>query len=275
MQREAAWIDYMEPLFTEMKEHAPRQLNENSQSFLQQEDTLKMLIELRPAVVSFHFGIPPAEWISALRQEKIITMATATNPQDARIIEDAGIDMIVAQGVEAGGHRGMFDPDAVDERLSTFSLVQLLARQTSLPIIAAGGIMDGRGIKAALSLGASAIQLGTAFVLCPESSANDNYRKSIKGPGAATTRLTYVISGRPARGIANRLISHGEREGAPRPPDFPIAYDLTRCLNALEAKHQNHGDFAAHWAGQGAPLARELPAERLVEQLIKEWNEAD
>lgn len=267
---EAAWVRFIEPLFAEMGEACPTQLSEIYTSFLEQEDTFEVLCEQRPAAVSFHFGIPKREWIDGFRSRGIVTMATATNLYEAKLIGEAGIDMIVAQGSEAGGHRGMFDQFAVDELLSTSVLVQLLARATPLPVVAAGGIMDGRGIRAMLALGASAVQLGTAFVLCPESSANGNYRRNLKSERAMQTRLTSVISGRPARGIVNRLIRHGEQLGAPPVPAYPVAYDVTKRLNAFESRHENHGEFAVQWAGQGATLARELPAADMVALLVEE-----
>jgi nitronate monooxygenase len=171
--------------------------------------------------------------------------------------------------MEAGGHRGMFDPDAVDERLSTAVLVRLLVKQTRLPVIAAGGIMDGAGIKAALDLGAAGAQLGTAFILCPESAASAAYRENLKSERAAVTKLTAALSGRMARGMVNRLISHGDAVDASLPAAYPVAYDAAKQLHAAAAKVGNH-EFAAHWAGQGAPLAREMPAADLVRTLVDE-----
>lgn len=269
---EAAWLAHLAPLFAEFGASAPTALEEIYKTFLEDEEAFRMLLELRPAVVSFHFGLPSQDRISALRQAGIFTLATATNLQEARVIEDAGIDGIVAQGIEAGGHRGMFDPEATDERLSMSVLVRLLVRKTGLPIIAAGGIMDGRGIKAALDLGAVAAQLGTAFIPCPESSANAAYRDNLKSERAAVTRLTAVLSGRPARGIVNRMITHGEAQGSPLPAAYPVAYDAAKQLHAAAARQGNH-EFAAHWAGQGAPLARELPAQELVHALVAELRE--
>jgi nitronate monooxygenase len=266
---EAAWLAHLSPLFEEAGAPAPISLEEIYTTFLHDEETFRMLLELRPAVVSFHFGLPPDERIAALRQAGIFTMATATNLQEARSIEEAGVDAIVAQGIEAGGHRGMFVPEETDERLSTSVLVRLLVQKTRLPIIAAGGIMDGQGIKAALDLGAVAAQLGTAFILCPESSANAAYRENLKSGRAAVTRLTAVLSGRPARGIVNRLIAHGEAAGSPPPAAYPVAYDAAKQLHAAAAKLGNH-EFAAHWAGQGAPLAREMPAKELMDVLVAE-----
>lgn len=270
---EAAWLAHLAPLLAETGIPIPSSLAEIYQSFNDDEETYRMLLELRPAVVSFHFGLPPRERLAALRQAGIYTMATATNLEEALLIERAGVDAIVAQGIEAGGHRGMFDPDKADERLSTAVLVRLLVRKTGLPIIAAGGVMDGAGIKAALDLGAAAAQLGTAFILCAESSAHPAYRANLRSERAAVTRLTSAISGRPARGIFNRLMSHGEAAGCPRAPAYPLAYDVARQLHTAAATAGNH-EFAAHWAGQGAPLAREMPAAELVRTLIDEMADA-
>lgn len=267
--RESAWLAHLAPLFSEFGGSPPSALRDIYQSFVTDQAMLQVLLDTKPAVVSFHFGLPAAEWIAALGQAGIGTLATATNLAEARAIEAAGVDGIVAQGIEAGGHRGIFDPRGDDQRLPTAVLVRLLVRRTRLPVIAAGGIMDGAGIRAALELGAAAAQLGTAFILCPESAANAGYRANLKSPRAAYTRLTSTISGRPARGVVNRLIEAGEAPGSPPPADYPLAYDAAKQLNALAAQQGNH-EFAAHWAGQGAPLARELPAGELVAVLVEE-----
>ena len=269
--REEAWIRHLAPLFAETGAKPPATLKEISTSFLVDEAMQRLVLELRPAFVSFHFGLPPAAYLADLREAGIRTLATATNPREAAVIEAAGIDAIVAQGIEAGGHRGMFDPEAEDERLSTSVLVRLLARQSSLPIIAAGGIMDGAGMRAALDLGAAGVQLGTAFILCPESAANASYRANLKSERAEVTRLTPALSGRPARGMVNRLVRHGDAPGSPRPAAYPVAYDAARQLNAA-AMQQGNAEFAAQWAGQGAPLARELPAATLVTTLMQELH---
>lgn len=268
-EREAAWLGHLAPLFADAGIAAPSSLDEIYKSFNEDEDMFRMLLELRPAVVSFHFGLPSAERLAAFHEAGVFTMATATNLREAGIIERAGVKAIVAQGIEAGGHRGMFDPDAVDEQLSTAVLVRLLVQRTKLPVIAAGGIMDGQGIRAALDLGAAAAQLGTAFILCPESAANASYRANLRSERAAATRLTSVLSGRPARGMVNRLIAFGESLGSPVPAAYPVAYDAAKQLNAAAAKLGNH-EFAAQWAGQGAPLARELTAAQLVQTLVQE-----
>lgn len=268
-QREAAWLQHLRPLFDDAGLALPTTLTAGYPSFIENDAMLQMLLEQRPAVVSFHFGLPAAEQIAALREAGICLLATATNLQEARLIEQAGLDGIVAQGIEAGGHRGMFDPEATDEQWSTAVLVRLLTQHCSLPVIAAGGIMDGQGIRAALDLGAAATQLGTAFVLCPESSANTAYRQALKSERAQQTRLTASISGRPARGMLNQLIRHGEAAGAPLPAGYPMAYDAAKQLNAAASAQGNH-EFAAQWAGMGAPLAREMSAAELVAELRRE-----
>lgn len=267
-EREAAWIRHLGPLHAELGIDAPDSLVPAYASYLEDDDMATLLLDLKPAVVSFHFGIPSRGHIRALQAAGIITLATATNLQDAEKVEAAGIDAIVAQGIEAGGHRGDFDPAEVDEGLSTSVLLRLLVQKTRLPLVAAGGIMDGAGIRAALDQGAVAAQLGTAFVLAPESSASTAYRLALKSPRAARTRLTRAISGRRARGIVNRMIVHCETD-APEPPDYPVAYDAAKQIFGAAGK-QGVDDLAAHWAGQGALLAREMPAAELVALLAKE-----
>lgn len=269
--REAAWLAHLAPLFAEAGAEPPLALDEIYKTFLEDDEAFELLLEQRPAVVSFHFGLPATDRLRALREAGIYTLATATNLQEALSIEQAGVDAVVAQGIEAGGHRGVFDPEAADERLSTSVLVRLLVHRTGLPVIAAGGIMDGQGVRAALELGAVAAQLGTAFVLCPESAADERYRANLKSERAAITRLTSVLSGRPARGMVNRLVTFGEAPGSPPPPAYPVAYDAAKRLNAAAVRQGNH-EFAAQWAGQGAPLARELPAAQLVSTLMSELS---
>lgn len=207
--------------------------------------------------------------LSALRARRIYLMATATSLKEAREIEAAGIDAVVAQGIEAGGHRGVFDPSAPDDALGVLVLTRLLARETGVPVIAAGGIMDGAGIAAALNLCATAAQLGTAFVACPESAADEAYRAALKGPGAYHTTLTSLISGRPARALANRFTALDSQLEGRRHPDYPIAYDAGKALHAA-AKAKGESGFGAQWAGQGAPLSRTMPAAELVETLRRE-----
>ena len=267
--KEAAWLDWLAPVFTEFDVKPPTSLRTIYKSFADDPDMLAMLLALAPPVISFHFGVPATDIITALRGRGIVLMATATSLVEARVIEAAGIDAIVAQGIEAGGHRGMFDPIAPDDALGTAVLTRLLVLKTKLPVIAAGGIMDGAGIASALDLGAVAAQLGTAFIACPESAADEAYRAALMGPGAYHTSLTSLISGRPARALANRFTELAAAIGNLRPPDYPIAYDAGKALHAAAKAKGEHG-FGAQWAGQGAPLARAMPAAKLVQELQAE-----
>lgn len=271
--KEAAWLAWLAPVFAQFGAEPPKELHTIYKSFAGNSELLALLIALKPAVVSLHFGLPPADAIQALKAAGIMLFATATSLEEARKIEAAGIDAIVAQGIEAGGHRGMFDPAAHDDCLGTFALTRLLVRQSRLPVIAAGGIMDGAGIAAALDLGAAAAQLGTAFIACPESSADAAYRTALTGPGGYHTRLTAFISGRPARALANRFTALQETAQGRLPPDYPIAYDAGKALNAAAKAKGEHG-FGAQWAGQGAPLSRAMPAAELIATLVDEMAQA-
>jgi nitronate monooxygenase len=199
----------------------------------------RMLQEEKPAVVSFHGGVPDTQKITSLRSAGIVLLATVTSLEEARRCETAGIQALVAQGIEAGGQRGTFDPDGYDEGLGTMALVRLLVRNSTLPVIAAGGIMDGAGIAAALALGAQAAQLGTAFIACPESAADPSYRAALSKGHPRHTTLTRANSGRPARGFVNQA-----------------------------------AEPSAQWAGQAVPLARSLPAAQLLRVLQDEMVES-
>ncbi|HEY9253320.1 MAG TPA: nitronate monooxygenase, partial [Stenotrophomonas sp.] len=232
-------------------------------------DMLEMLLAERPRVVSFHFGLPRPDQVDALHDVGAVLLASATNLDEARAIEAAGIDAVVAQGFEAGGHRGVFNPDAYDGRLGTMALTRLLACSISVPVIAAGGIMDGAGVAAALALGASAAQLGTAFLATDESLADAGFRERLKGSAAHQTVMTRVISGRPARSLSNDFTRWGEGVPYDAIPEYPIAYDAGKALNAA-AKAAGHFGYGADWAGQGAPLVRAMPTKRLMSTLIEE-----
>ncbi|BBE35492.1 2-nitropropane dioxygenase [Sphingosinicella microcystinivorans] len=270
---EAAWIDRLAPLFAEFGVDAPDVLSEIYRSFVADEAMLQMLLGERPAIVSFHFGLPSGPAIRALRDAGILLLASATNLAEARIAADAGVDAVVAQGWEAGGHRGVFDPDAPDDRLGTMALTRLLVDAIDLPIIAAGGIMDGAGIAAALNLGASAAQLGTAFIACDESLADAGYRAALASDAALHTQMVRAVSGRPARILANRFAALDGEVSAGEIPAYPIAYDLGKALHAA-AKSRGEYGFGAQWAGQGAPMARALPAGDLIAALAAEMAAA-
>lgn len=269
--QEAEWLDWLTPLFKQFGALPPRHLKPAYKSFLEDPQMMAMLLEAAPPVISVHFGLPTQAMVEAFHARGILLIATATNSDEARAAEAIGIDAIVAQGIEAGGHRGMFDPAAPDDMLGTVAFTRLLVRESAVPVIAAGGIMDGAAIAAALQLGASAAQLGTAFIACPESSADTAYRAALLGPGAYHTTLTALISGRLARCLPNRFTSLAATVGTRLPPDYPIAYDAGKALNAAAKAQGEHG-FGAQWAGQGAPLARALPVRDLMDVLKAELH---
>ena len=266
---EAAWVARLSPEFARFGARPPAVLTEIYKSFVADDAMLTLFLAEKPKIVSFHFGVPAPERIKALREVGIFLLASATNLKEARIVAAAGVDAVVAQGYEAGGHRGVFDPDAEDERLGVMALTRLLARNLDIPVIAAGGIMDGAGVAAALRLGASAAQLGTAFIACPESQADAAYRAALFGEPAHHTVMTRAISGRPARCLANRFTAFGAGVAAAVIPAYPIAYDAGKALNAT-AKAAGEPGFGAQWAGQGAPLARAAPAAALMAELAAE-----
>ncbi|MBI1494535.1 NAD(P)H-dependent flavin oxidoreductase [Halocynthiibacter styelae] len=271
-EKETAWSALLASEFDRFHASPPAQLTEVYMSFLKNDAMFEMLLNERPAVVSFHFGLPREVQIKALKQRGIILLATATNLEEAKQIEAAGIDAVVAQGWEAGGHRGCFDDRTGDDQNGTFALVRILTRNLTVPVIAAGGIMDGAGICAALGLGAVAAQLGTAFIACDESAASIGYRNALAGPGAYHTSMTRVISGRPARCLANRFTEWGKLIAAEKVPDYPVTYDAGKALNAAALAGEEPG-YGAYWAGQGAPLSRPMSTTQLMHNLVMEIND--
>jgi nitronate monooxygenase len=271
--REAEWLSALKPAFERFGAQPPARLNTIYRSFKSDDEMLEMLLETRPPVVSFHFGLPSQDKIDALKAAGCVLLSTATCLPEAIEAQNAGLDAIVAQGIEAGGHRGIFESTTNDSALTTFALTQLLVDRLTLPVIAAGGIMDGRGIASVLSLGAAAAQLGTAFVACPESLADAAYRVALMGDGADHTQMISTISGRPARCLANAFTTWARCLEGYASPDYPRAYDAGKSLNQA-AKAAGEFGFGAQWAGQGAPLARALPAADLVTTLARELAEA-
>lgn len=272
-QKEAAWLQRLRSEFERAKAAPPENLHEIYTSFLADDDMLAMLVEEKPKVVSFHFGVPRAEQIAALHGAGIVLLGSATSVAEAKALEAAGVDAIVAQGYEAGGHRGVFDPNGEDSRLGTFALTRLLVRALNIPVIAAGGIMDGAGIAAVLKLGAVAAQLGTAFIATDESLADKAFRALLFIDAAHHTVMTRVISGRPARSLANDFTRWGANVPDEAVPDYPVTYDAGKSLNAA-GKAAGLTGYGAHWAGQAAPLARALSAKALMEALESELEQA-
>lgn len=273
VERESVWLSHLAPHFAQFGVQPPRQLQEIYKSFVGDDEMLDLLLELRPKVVSFHFGLPSQDTIRRLKDVGIVLLSTATNLDEAEQAASAGIDAVVAQGYEAGGHRGAFDPRQCDDCLGTVALTRILVRNLDIPVIAAGGIMDGAGIVASLDLGAEAVQLGTAFIGCPESSADAYYKAALQSDAAYHTVMTNAISGRPARCLANLFTAIGLETNPVDVPDYPIAYHAGKALNAV-AKESGQGGYGAQWAGQGAPLARTMPAADLIAQLQVEMAQA-
>lgn len=260
------WIEYLKPQFEKYGAIPPEQLNCIYPSFLDNDDFLQLILETRPKVVSFHFGIPHAHQLQALKAAGIISMVSATNLAEARAIEVAGVDVIIAQGIEAGGHRGIFNQN-FDSAIRTNDLVQLLKQHCQIPIVAAGGIMNGHQAKDMLHLGAEAVQLGTAFVQCKSSNANDAYRTALfQQP---ITQISASISGRPARGLINHWHTAIDLPHRPEVATYPYAYDLGKQLHALATKHHDSG-YGAFWAGSNVAQIRSLEVADLINQLILE-----
>ncbi len=228
-------------------------------------EALELLRVVRPAVVSFHFGLPAAELLAGVRALGAKVLSSATTVKEASWLESRGVDAIIAQGLEAGGHRGHFLSEDLTQQLTTLALVPQMARRVSVPIIAAGGIADRAGIRAAIALGAAGVQLGTTFLLCPEATTSAIHRAALESDASGHTALTNLFTGRPARGIVNRLM----RERGPLAtdaPDFPLAAAAVAPLRTA-AEARGSGDFSPLWAGQNASGCRSIPAAQLLREL--------
>jgi nitronate monooxygenase len=224
-----------------------------------------LLGEFKPAVVSFHFGLPSAELLARVRSWGAKILASATTVDEARWLEAHGVDAVIAQGVEAGGHRGIFLSEDLSTQVGTFALLPQVVRAVRVPVIAAGGIADARGVAAAMALGAAGVQPGTAYMLCPEALTSAVHRAALKSEAARHTALTNLFTGRSARGIVNRLMRElGAISSAV--PAFPLA---TAALAPLRAKAESRGsgDFSPLWSGQNAGGCKEIPAADLTREL--------
>lgn len=223
------------------------------------------LEESRPAVVSFHFGLPSADLLARVRSWGAKVLSSATTVDEARWLEAHGVDAVIAQGLEAGGHRGMFLSDDLGAQVGTFALVPQIVRAVKVPVIAAGGIADAQGVAAALALGAAGVQVGTAYLLCPEATTSAVHRAALKSEAARHTVVTNVFTGRPARGIVNRII---QELGpiSPVAPAFPLAAPAVATLRA-KAERLGSSDFSPLWAGQNVSGCREVSAAELTREL--------
>jgi len=229
------------------------------------DDAADVLSTFKPPVVSFHFGLPSADLLGRIRAWRPVIMSSATTVDEALWLEAHGVDVIIAQGVEAGGHRGMFLTEAITTQIGTFALVPQIARAVRTPVIAAGGIADAAGVTAALALGAAGVQIGTSYLLCPEAATSPLHRAALVSPAARHTALTNVFTGRPARGIVNRIVAEvGPLNGAA--PAFPLATAAIMPLRA-KAESRGSGDFSPLWAGQNTTGCQERPAAEITTEL--------
>ena len=262
--REAAWRRLLAPYFAEYGID-PDAIAEGPARRPFDDAAADVLEEFSPPVVSFHFGVPSAELVKRVKSWGSKVLSSATTVEEARYLEARGVDGVIAQGHEAGGHRGVFLSDDLDTQVGTFALVRQVVRAVNIPVIAAGGIADARGVAAAMALGAAGVQVGTAYLFCPEATTNPLHRAALMSDAARTTAVTNVFTGRPARGIVNRLM----REIGPLSPVAPAFPLAATAVFALRSKAEPLGvnDFTSMWAGQSAALCREMPAAELTRAL--------
>jgi len=265
-RREAEWRQTLAPYYHEFGIDAEKIPDGPVRSPFDDE-TADILAEFKPRIISFHFGLPSARLLDRVRGWHPTILSSATTVEEARWLEAHGADAIVAQGLEAGGHRGMFLSDDLTTQVGTFALLPQIVNAVRVPVIAAGGIADAAGVAAALRLGAAAVQIGTAYLLCAEATTSAVHRAALKSDAARTTAVTNVFTGRPARGIVNRAI--GEVGPIAETPAFPLAAAAMAPLRAV-AERRGSGEFSPLWAGQNVTGCREIPAADLTRQLAAE-----
>ena len=266
--RASAWQTFFSDYYRELGITPPAAASGPARLPFNQE-MASIVRECRPRVVSFHFGLPSNELMEQVRNAGARILSSATTVEEAVWLERRGVDAIIAQGAEAGGHRGMFLSDDVTTQVGTFALLPQVVAAVRVPVIAAGGIATAAGVRAAFGLGAAAVQVGTAYLLCPECSTSAVHRAALKGADARHTAVTNVFTGRPARGIVNRLV----RELGPMhpgAPPFPSAAAASAQLR-VAAESRGSGDFSPLWAGQNVTGCREMPASVLTRELAG-WN---
>ncbi|MFJ4153387.1 NAD(P)H-dependent flavin oxidoreductase [Pseudomonas sp. NPDC089752] len=263
-ERETRWKQALKPYYEELGADfdAPTPVSSRAPF---DEQSCQLVEQVHPAVVSFHFGLPEAALVQRVKAAGAKVLSSATTVEEALWLAANGCDAIIAMGYEAGGHRGMFLSEDITSQIGTFALVPQIADAVSLPVIAAGGIADHRGLVAALALGASAVQIGTAYLFCPEAKVSPAHRQALDSASASDTALTNLFTGRPARGINNRIM----RELGPMSelaPSFPLAGGALIPLRAITDPRGN-SDFSNLWSGQGLRLGRTLPAEQLTREI--------
>lgn len=262
--REAAWHEALSPYYAEFGiDPASIASGPGRQPF--SAEMADLLEAFRPAVVSFHFGLPSAELLARVKACGAKVLSSATTVAEALWLEANGADAIIAQGLEAGGHRGMFLTDDLSSQLGTFALLPQIVQAVRLPVIAAGGIADAAGVRAAMALGAAGVQIGTAYLCCDEASTSAIHPAALQSPAAQHTALTNLFSGRPARGIVNRVMRElGPL--SPHAPAFPLATAAIAPLRT-QAESQGSGDFSPLWAGQNVSGCKAISAAELTREL--------
>jgi len=263
-RREAAWRATLAPYFAECGVD-PQAIPPGPKRSPFHAETANALADFKPPIVSFHFGLPSEDLLARVRAWGAKVLSSATTVEEARWLEARGVDGIIAQGLEAGGHRGMFLSDSVATQVGTVALVPQIVDAVKVPVIAAGGIGDARGVRAAMALGASGVQVGTAYLLCPETKTSAVHRAALASDAALITALTNLFTGRPARAIVNRFV----RELgpiSPAAPAFPGAATAVAPLRA-RAEGRGSGEFSPLWAGQNARACKEIAAALLTGEL--------
>jgi nitronate monooxygenase len=263
-EREAAWREALAPYYREFGiDPAGIPAGPGRMPFTA--EAAGILEEFRPAVVSFHFGLPAPDLLARVKSWGAKVLCSATTVEEARWLEARGVDAIIAQGLEAGGHRGIFLSDDLTTQLGTFALLPQVVAAVKVPVIAAGGIADARGVAAAMALGAAGVQVGTAYMLCPEATTSAVHRAALKSERSRHTALTNLFTGRPARGMMNRIMRElGPM--CPAAPAFPLATAAIAPLRA-KAEAQGSGDFSPLWSGENASGCKEVPAAQLTREL--------
>jgi nitronate monooxygenase len=263
-EREAAWRAALSPYYAEFQidpAHIAAGPGRNPFNAA----AADVLSDFKPAVVSFRFGLPSAELLTRVRSWGSKIISSATTVAEARWLEAQGVDAIIAQGLEAGGHRGLFLSDDLTTQMGTFALLPQIVRAVNVPVIAAGGIADAQGVQAALTLGAAGVQIGTAYLLCPEATTSTVHRAALQSDAARHTALTNLFTGRPARGIVNRVMRELGAINAAAPA-FPLATSAIAPLRA-QAEGLGSGDFSPLWSGQNVSGCKAMPAAQLTREL--------
>ena len=267
--REARWRAALGPYYAEFGID-PAGIGAGAGRLPFSEQSAELLAQFRPPVVSFHFGLPVPALLQRVRAWGAKVIASATTVEEACWLAEHGVDAVIAQGLEAGGHRGHFLSDDLTRQMGTLALVPQIVRAIDKPVIAAGGIVDAQTIAAALAAGASGVQVGTAYLLCPESTISAAHRAALASDAARHTALTRLFTGRPARGIVNRVIGElGAMSDAP--PAFPLATAAIAPLRTA-AEAQGSGDFSPLWSGQNASGCKPIPAAQLTRELAAGWR---